>query len=222
MLVHSLLVVHIVVLGYWLGAEFVINSTYRYVCFHGELPFDDRQRLMDHVRCVDQHVRYALVLQAGLGTALGCLLGYFPGGGRGAAIALAFAFVWLIYVEVVHRLRYASIYPKLATVDRGTRYGLMVFLATLWGGTVFGTLSIDTWLAWKLLCFAGVMLCGVGIRLQGIKMARVWAALGSEGSTPEREQSIQSICIRATTILGILWLFIGAITVLSVTKPGLG
>ena len=57
-------------LGYWLGAELVINSTYRYVSWAATMPFAERDRLMEHVMDVDQHVRYALVLQAGLGVAL--------------------------------------------------------------------------------------------------------------------------------------------------------
>ena len=39
MLLHVLLVIHIVVLGYWLGAELVINSTYRYVSYGSDMPF---------------------------------------------------------------------------------------------------------------------------------------------------------------------------------------
>ena len=63
MLYTSLLVAHIAVLGYWLGSELVINHTYRYVSWSAGMPFAERDRLMDHVMDVDQHVRYALVLQ---------------------------------------------------------------------------------------------------------------------------------------------------------------
>ena len=79
MLINVLLVLHIAVLGYWLGAEFVINSEFRFVCRAASMPFEERKRLMEHVMDVDQHVRYALVLQVGLGTVLSALLGYFPG-----------------------------------------------------------------------------------------------------------------------------------------------
>jgi len=72
-----LLAIHIAVLGYWLGSELVINSTYRYVSYSGDMPFAERARLMEHVMHVDQHVRYALALQATLGTALAALA---PGG----------------------------------------------------------------------------------------------------------------------------------------------
>ena len=81
MLIEALLAIHIAVLGYWLGSEFVINSEYRYVCRTPSLPFAERNKLMEHVLDVDQHVRYALVLQAVLGTILAALIGYIPGGG---------------------------------------------------------------------------------------------------------------------------------------------
>ena len=73
MLETVLLVAHIAVLGYWLGSEFVINSGYRYVCRAATLPFIERNKLMDHVLDVDQHVRYAFILQIGLGTSLAAL-----------------------------------------------------------------------------------------------------------------------------------------------------
>ena len=81
MLQKTLLVAHIVVLGYWLGADLVINSTYRYVSWSHGMPFAERSRLMDHVMHVDQHVRYALVLQLALGISLAALNGYLPFGG---------------------------------------------------------------------------------------------------------------------------------------------
>ncbi|MEO5829905.1 MAG: hypothetical protein ABIQ36_04990, partial [Rhodanobacter sp.] len=84
MLLQTLLVMHIAVLGYWLGAELVINSTYRYVSCGSHMPFAERNRLMEHVMHVEQHVRYALVLQAGLGFALAALYGFVPGGERSA------------------------------------------------------------------------------------------------------------------------------------------
>ena len=77
---QALLVAHIAVLGYWLGSELVINATYRYVSCADAMPFAERDRLMEHVMHVDQHVRYALVLQAALGTALAVTYGYIPGG----------------------------------------------------------------------------------------------------------------------------------------------
>ena len=219
MLLDSLLVAHIAVLGYWLGSELVINSTYRYVSYHGEMPFAHRDRLMAHVMNVDQHVRYALVLQAGLGTTLGLRLGYLPGGEGLAVVAGVITVAWLVFVEAVHRLRQAAIGARLGAVDRGIRYALMALLVGIWSMAIAGNLDLQPWLAWKLLCFAGVMACGVGIRLWIMKFFRVWKEVEHEGSSAAQEQLIQKIYVRSTSVLVGLWLFIGAIVILSVWKP---
>ena len=220
MLTHSLLVAHIVVLGYWLGSELVINSTYRYVSYHGEMPFADRDRLMTHVLNVDQHVRYALVLQVGLGVTLAALLGYIPGGTTTATVAALVAFVWLVFVEVVHRQRQSLSGPRLAAVDRGIRYVLLAALVGVWALALFGSWPLERWLAWKLLFFAGVIACGVGIRIQIIAFYKVWGEIEQQGASTARERLIQQIYVRATSILVGLWVFIAGITLVSVFKPG--
>ena len=139
MLLNVLLVAHIVVLGYWLGSEFVINSGYRHVCHASTMPFEERNRLMDHVLDVDQHVRYALVLQIGLGLVLASLIGYVPGGGTMAAAAGLTALIWLGFVEWVHRARATATGATLARIDRAIRYVVMVSLAVAGGA---GALSI--------------------------------------------------------------------------------
>lgn len=112
-LIKSLLVAHIAVLGYWLGSELVINSTFRYVSRTSALPFSQRKLLLDHVMIVDQHVRYALVLQLGL--VLAAALGYVPGGRNIALLAGVATLVLLAFVEIVHHARKASYGARLET-----------------------------------------------------------------------------------------------------------
>lgn len=220
MLIEWLVVAHIVVLGYWLGSELVINSTYRYVSYRSNIPFPARKELMEHVLDVDQHVRYALVLQAGLGVVLASLLGYLPGGSSLAVVATAITAVWLGFVEVVHRWRSRAVGARLAAVDRAIRYGLLVVLVAAWIGSLTGSIALASWLGWKLFCFAGVILCGVGIRLQIIKFFETWAVIEQSGSTEDRESRIRQIYVHATGILVGLWVFIAAMVILSVWKPG--
>ena len=214
-----LLAAHIAVLGYWLGSELVINSTYRYVCHADQMPFAERDRLMDHVMHVDQHVRYALVLQASLGTALAALYGYVPGG---TPVALAAGFIgiaWLGFVEAVHRLRFSTVAARLGAIDRGMRYGLMALLLCIAIGLVGGAWPMPAWLRWKLALFAAVMMSGVGIRFALIAHFRVWAEMRRVGPTDAANRIIQQTYVRATAVLVLLWLFIAAIVVLSVWKP---
>lgn len=220
MLVQALLVAHIAVLGYWLGAELVINSTYRYVSWSAAMPFPERDRLMQHVMDVDQHVRYALVLQAGLGTALAALLGYVPGGAPLTLAAAALSVAWLALVEATHRVRNTPAGRGLAALDRAVRYLAIAALLGLGGAAALGEIDLPRWLAWKLVLFAGVVACGLGIRVALIAFFREWGKVAREGSSPALEQRVRRACFRATTVLAGLWLLIGAIVGLSVLKPG--
>ena len=222
MLIDTLLVAHIAVLGYWLGAEFVINSEFRFVCRAASMPFAERKRLMEHVLDVDQHVRYALVLQAGLGTVLGALLGHFPGATTLAWIAGVGGLLWLAFVEVIHRLRHGPAGKRLALLDRLIRYVLLVLFVGAGLAVALGVISLKTWLAWKLVLFGAVMACGIGIRYSIIQFFGVWREIEAGGSNPPREQAIRRIYSAGTSMLGLLWLFIAAIVVLSILKPGAG
>lgn len=214
-----LLAAHIAVLGYWLGSEFVINSTYRYVSYSDRMPFDERSRLMEHVMHVDQHVRYALVLQASLGPAIAALYGYIPGGQATAIGFGVFGALWLAFVEIVHRLRHSPIGKTLGAIDRGSRYILMALLVAAAVGLIGGQWPLPGWLRWKLALFAGVLMCGVGIRIALISHFRTWAVMAREGPTDETNAIIKRTYVRATAVLLLLWLFISAITILSIWKP---
>jgi len=214
-----LLVAHIAVLGYWLGSEFVINSTYRFVCYRVDLDFEARSRLMEHVMDVDQHVRYALVLQTCLGLALAARFGYVPGANATAVGVGMAGLLWLCYVELVHRLRHHPYGKLLAQIDRALRYVLIVVLLIAAAGGFSAALSFPDWLQWKLALFAGVMLCGVAIRFALMAHFSTWAQMQNDGATPEHNAVIQRTYVRATGILLLLWLFIAGIVVLSIIKP---
>lgn len=210
---------HIAVLGYWLGAELVINSTYRYVAYGGDIPFPERNRLMQHVMRVDQHVRYALVLQAGLGVALAALYGYVPGGTPIAWAAAILAAAWLAFVEVVHRLRHTARGQKLARLDRAMRYALIGLLLAIAFGLIGGGWAMPYWLRLKLGLFAGVIASGVAIRLALLGHFRTFAIMMREGVSDETNAIVRRIYALATSILVLLWVFITALVAVSVWKP---
>lgn len=213
MIYSIVMLLHIMVLGYWLGSELVINSTYRYFSYAKDMPFKERDALLAHVMKVDQHVRYALVLQLSLGFILAFRLGYLPGSTMMMTVALISGLTWLCLVEVTHRVTHRQ---WIATVDRMLRYVVIIGLIGL---AMLAPKTMPFWLATKLLCFAAVMSCGVGIRLILIRLFNVWAEIGVDGSTASRESSVRKIYWQATSVLLLLWVFIIAIAVLSLLKP---
>lgn len=220
MLLTSILVAHIAVLGYWLGSELVINRTFRYVSWSAGMPFAERARLMDLVMDVDQHVRYALILQTGLGIALAAWYGFFPGGDRLAWGALLFMLAWLGFVEVAHRIRQSPAGATLARIDRASRYVLLAAFLMLAILSRWAEPRVPAWLSIKMALFAGVIACGVGIRLALIGYFRTWQDIARDGSTDANERAIRAAYVRATAVLVMLWVFISAIVYVSVFKPG--
>jgi len=214
-----LLVAHIAVLGYWLGAELVINSTYRYVCYSVEDPFEARDRLMDHVMHVDQHVRYALVLQATLGTLLAMQLGYLPGGTSAQAWVILLGGGWLALVELVHRRRARPVGEMLAWADRMLRALLIALLIAFAAGLFEAGAYLPGWFRWKLTAFAGVMACGVAIRLVLLRHFATWREMATNGASPVLDRQVQRLYWRATGVLLLLWGLIALMTFLSVAKP---
>lgn len=218
--VHAILVLHIIVVGYWLGSDLVINSTFRHVSRAATLPMVERDRLLDHVMDVDQHVRYALILQLWLGTTLGALLGYFPGGLRLAGLATALGLAWLVLVEFTHRLRKRPSGRGLGRLDRSLRYLAIAALIVIGAGTWSGAFAIAGWLGLKLALLAGVMLCGLGIRFELVRYFQVWDSIRASGTTADREQRLRGRYASSTSFLVLLWLFIATIVVVSIVKPG--
>ncbi len=214
-----LLTFHIAVLGYWLGAELVINSSYRFVCRSASMSMPERDRLMTHVMNVDQHVRYALILQLGLGVMLGAIVGFLPGAATTLAIGAGVTLLWLAFVEWVHRARDPDLSAKLAMLDRFTRYALLVLLLAIASGLIADHWPLPPWLRWKLGLFAGVIACGVGIRVVLLRHFSVWEEMLNAGSSPKREEAVRRNYVRATGILGILWTLIAGITLLSILQP---
>jgi hypothetical protein len=219
MMLQVLLVAHIAVLGYWLGAELVINSTYRFVSRAAAMPFAQRDRLMDHVMDVDQHVRYALVLQAGLGTMLAAARGDFPGGTALVWAAAAAMAAWLALVEATHRRRGTAAGRRLAALDRVIRASAIALLVVAAMAALAGRIAVAPWLAWKLAAFAGVIACGLAIRFALVRFYRTWEVIRREGPSDARESEVRAVYVQATSILFVLWAFIAVITGLSIAKP---
>lgn len=143
---------------------------------------------------VDQQVRYALVLQASLGTAIAALYGYVPGSDPSVWGAGIFGIFWLAFVEAVHRLRNTPFGKRLAAVDRGSRCLLMALPVA--PGFIGQSWPMPEWLRWKLALFAGVIACGVAIRFALMSHFRTWAVMAREGPDDTTNAIIRTTYVR--------------------------
>lgn len=209
-----LLAAHIAVLGYWLGSDLCINSEYRFITHRPDIDFAARDAMTDHLMDVDQHVRYALILQLALGAMLASQLAYLPAQWFWAMPVVGAG--WIALVEVAHRQRKSPLGERLAQIDRWVRYTIALALLLAAFGA-FGAMPV--WLRMKLGLFAALIGCGVIIRFFLMRHFRIWAEMREQGPDPERETIIRTTYRQATMVLLVLWTCVAAMVLLAIFKP---
>ncbi|MCP5471231.1 MAG: hypothetical protein H7A18_04005 [Sinobacteraceae bacterium] len=212
---------HVLVMGYWLGSELVINALTHYVTRADSLPGAERMKLWDFVLDVDQHVRNAMIMSVPLGLSLAAWMGLSPltGGWLVLVWVLSIAWFWLMWAT--HLQRKSPTGRRLAAWDWGVRYVLiaafglsgLVSLATGWPFP-------SKWLALKVLLVAPAIACGLGVR-HYIRLAYQQAlpAIAADRAGPGENALFRSAMIRATWVLVILWTILFTIGALGALKP---
>jgi hypothetical protein len=212
---------HVLVMGYWLGSELVINALTHYVARARTLPPDERMKLWDFLLDVDQHVRNAMILSVPLGFSLAALLGLVPIEGIWLWLLWIASALWFWFMWLVHWRRKAPEGAALATWDWRLRYVLIAFFAgtalwSLWTGWPYPA----PWLALKVLLFSGAMVCGIFVR-HYIKLAYRSAlpAIAAGRATDADNEEFRMLMIKATWVLVVLWALLFTIGALGALKP---
>ncbi len=214
---------HVAIMGYWIGSDLVVNALTHYVTRASTLPGPERRRLWEFLMHVDQHPRNALILSVPLGFTLSAQIGLLWLDNAAMAMLWIGSAAWFAYMWLVHWKRSAASGPALAKWDWRIRYVLIAMFVYM------GVISLVTgkplaapWLAWKVILFAGVMVCGIGIRYYIRKSYRVWPRIWAGQGSAEDERAVRTAMNRATWVLWCLWTLLVVIGWLGVAKPDLG
>jgi hypothetical protein len=211
---------HVLVMGYWIGSDLVINALAHYTARSAGMPGADRAKLWRLLMDVDQHVRNALILTVPLGLTLAAGLGLSPITGPWLLLAWILSAAWFWQMWATHL---AGATPRGATLRRWDwwiRYAVIVAcvvtgVSTLLFGAPFGA----RWLGLKVLLFAAVIACGLGIRGYIAKYLVIWKHAVDGTATPEDEQALVKNMRDATKVLVLLHVFVLTIGLLGVLKP---
>jgi hypothetical protein len=218
-----LLWLHVLVMGYWIGSDLVVNALTHYVTSASSLPGPERKRLWDFLMHVDQHPRNALILSVPLGFTLAAQLGLIWLDDASLAALWLGSAAWFGYMWLAHWRRETPAGPALAKWDVRIRVALIVVFSFM------GALSLASgrplaapWLAWKVLLFAGVLACGLGIRHFIRESYRAWPGIWAGTAAAADEALVRSAMQRATRVLWLLWMLLATIGWLGVAKPMFG
>lgn len=213
---------HVLVMGYWLGSELVINALTHYIARTTSLSGAERMRLWDFLLDVDQHVRNAMIMSVPLGFTLAAMLGLVAIEGPWMWALWIASALWFWFMWMVHWRRKDPNGAVWARWDWRLRYPLIAFFAGSGLLSLFtGSPYAAPWLAWKVLLFAGAMVCGIAVR-HYIREAYKSAipAIAADRATDADNEQFRILMIKATWALVVLWVLLFTIGALGALKPG--
>jgi hypothetical protein len=211
---------HVLVAGYWIGSDLVVNQLTHYTARAAGLPGTERRRLWDFLLDVDQHPRNALIFSVPLGLTLASMLGLVGIHGAGLGAVWFLSALWFWFMWMTHWKHQRPEGRTWAKWDWRLRY-LLIAIAV---GT--GAFSLATgrpfsapWLAWKVILFGGVLTCGIGIRYYIRKSYEAWPRIWAGKPQPDDEAIVRRAMWRGTYVLWTLWAQLAVIGWLGVAKP---
>lgn len=218
---HTLVLwLHVAVMGYWLGSDFVLNALTHYFKNAKDLSVAQRMKLWDFLLLVDQHPRNALILSLPLGFQLAADLDLSPVKGPMLAMIWAASIAWFVFIWVLHYQIGKPAYRPLNRMDLTLRYTLIVVLFLIGAGSVLGEGPLAAkWLGAKVALYALIIACGMGIRHYIAKVYAIFPQYQAEGSTPEIESVITHALNWGSYVLYVLWALVLLIGYLGAAKP---
>jgi hypothetical protein len=203
----ALLLLHILLLVYWLGADLGVFYSAGFLT-NSALSVETRRTVMKILHFIDLFPRIALVTMLPVGISLALISGYasVPRGWIVPVIALAWvaAAAWLVLVVK----NYGSPQPGLTRLDYWIRYLVVAGLLSVAGASFAGIGPIapgNLWLELKLVIFAGIIVCGLGIRATFKPFAAAFGQLVREGSSPAVEAAMKQAQSRVRPVVLTLW-----------------
>ena len=210
---------HIVLFAYWLGADLGVFYAAGVMARPG-LSYDERLRIRDIVLFIDLAPRVALILMLPVGFHMASLAWGLELASQWLGLMWLLAFAWLALMLAVHYLHGRPHGEFLRRTDLGLRYVILVVMLGLGGySLVMGTPIGQTWLALKVLLFAGIIGLGLALRIIAAAWAPAMAQLRAERNVAEAEQSITRTRNLAARAALSLWALLLVMSFLGTTKP---
>ena len=209
---------HIVLFAYWLGADLGVYYGAKVMARPG-LSYADRMRIREIVMIVDLAPRAALILILPVGFHMAALTWGLPLNAASLAGMWILALAWLVLMLAVHMLHGARHGELLRRTDLWVRYGVLAGMLGLGGvSLVSGAPVAQTWLALKILLFAGIIALGLTLRVIAAAWGPALAQLRAERNVAAAEQEILTTRQQAAVAALCLWALLLAMSFLGVTK----
>lgn len=225
-LLNLAIVLHILLLTYWLGADLGVFYASRYIT-NPSVPLAGRAVATKVMHVVDMAPRICLVLFLPSGVTLMALDQYGRDIFSGWPLALIWAagLAWLALVILDYRRRPERFADLAHRLDFVVRIALVIGLIgvsiyTFVVAEPFGVTTNPKWLAGKVCAYALCILGGLMIRVKLRPFAPAFAKLQSAGSTPDVEGAIRGSVRGTLPYVYLIWTMVFVAAFLGVVKPG--
>ncbi len=224
-LLDGLILLHLVLMAYWLGADLGVFYSSRYV-LKPELGVEARVTALKIMAWVDMVPRICLVLFLPSGVSLMAASEYGDQFVGLPIIAVwAFALFWLGLVLADHHYTGTPTGARIKNLDLLIRFGLIVTLLvvglyTIFATDPFGVTTNPKWLGAKVALYAVAILCGVLIRFRLRPFGPAFGALVTTGPTDDVNGILKRSIGSAVPFVITIWVLIIVIAALGVAKPG--
>lgn len=220
------LLLHILLLTYWLGADLGVFYSSRYVMKPTVGP-EARAVALKIMAWLDVAPRLCLVLFLPSGVTLMALDDYGRDLFLGWPLALVWAgsACWLGLVVADHVLHDSPLQATVKRLDLLVRSGVVLGLLgasayTLLVDEPFGVHTNPKWLGAKVGLYALAIACGIGIRFRLRPFGPAFGALMTSGSTPEVERDIRRSIVGSQPYVAAIWFCVVGAALLGLAKPG--
>lgn len=213
--------IHILLFVFWLGADVGVFTS-AVLAKNPKLSFETRANLLRLGLIVDCFPRtcFALIFPVGLHLADG--LGLYPVSTALFAFGWGLAALWLTIIFVAFVNEGKPIAHTCNSVQFGLE-GLLGLMFTVVGlnSLATGAPLVDTWFAVKILLFGLAFWAAMAIDLCFRPFFAPFMEIGTQGSTPEREEAVSRAINNTLIAVMTLYVLIAIIAFLGKVKPGL-
>ena len=214
-----LVVLHVVLFAYWLGADFGVFTCSRYIV-RPDLPLAERERFLEALLAIDIMPRTAIVLLPFVGLQMASMRGSIDLSSATLVVAWSVGFVWLAVVWMAYLKTREPTGPFWQRIDVSWRVVLIVILWVLGVSSLLrGAPFTAKWLAVKLLVYAALLMVGLYLRvsIRGWRLGFIRLRQGESG--PDIDALFSDGRRRAKYAAFVFWALIVTMAWLGITQP---
>jgi len=221
--IYALLVLlHLLLFVYWLGADIGVFYSARYVQ-DTTLTLESRRTALRIMGWIDQLPRYSLVLMLPIGTTLGMAIGVIDLPSFAPVVTWLIGAAWLWFVWAIHHFQGTPLAERLRSIDLIWRFILVgALLMTGAAGLVGQGPLVTDWISLKVALFGVLVFCGIMIRMRGKRIGPSLRKILAEGSTPELEAELVRGFDRTRPFILGIWALLLVAAFVGLAKPTFG